>query len=54
VRQEGGDVHEPPEATDEEHEQVPERLSEEEAKSGAGFADPGFGFKGDPAEGNDQ
>jgi hypothetical protein len=41
-------VHEQPEATEEEHEQAPERLREEEAKSGAGFEE-----RGEPDEEDD-
>ena len=33
-------MHEHPEPTDEEHEQAPERVTEEEAKSGPGHDDP--------------
>ena len=33
-------MHEQPEATDEEHTEAPQRLPEEDAKSGAGFEQP--------------
>ena len=33
-------MHDQPGATEEEHEQTPERLDEEQAKAGAGHEDP--------------
>ena len=34
-------MHDQPEPTEEEHEQVPERVEEEDAKSAPGHEDPG-------------